>query len=128
MSQLRHISQQLGNNEIFSSFQKTCKERKGVESVHKELVEELQEQLASQIENNQKWRNETKNITERLEKRIMELKSDMNKIKNDNKSLVDKLKNANVKMREYRKFLESISSDVNKISNITLPEKNKSVR
>ncbi|XP_068907121.1 sodium channel and clathrin linker 1-like isoform X2 [Tenebrio molitor] len=108
--------------ETKSSFQQTCVEREVVESFHNQLVEELQEQLVSQTEINKKWRAETKNITEQLERIITELKTANNKMKQENRALNERLKEANLKMFEYRKFLEMISQDVTKITTITLPE------
>ncbi|RZC36122.1 sodium channel and clathrin linker 1-like, partial [Asbolus verrucosus] len=102
--------------------QQTSIERQEREASHNKIVEELKAQLLSQTEINKKWRTEAKNITERLEKRIIELKLTLNKVKTDNRTLTDRLKEANLKMYEYRKFLQMISQDVNKITSITLPE------
>lgn len=104
------------------SFQQTCIERQEMEAFHQQMVQELQEQLLSQTEINRKWRNETKSITEQLEKIITELKAANRVMKQENKVLTERLKDANMKMYEYRKFLEMISQDVTKITTITLPE------
>jgi dynactin complex subunit len=57
-----------------------------------------------------------------LERIITELKTANNKMKQENRALNERLKEANLKMFEYRKFLEMISQDVTKITTITLPE------
>ncbi|XP_044254488.1 paramyosin-like [Tribolium madens] len=114
--------------ETKNSFQQTCQERQEMETFHQQLVQELQEQLISQTEINKKWRAETKNITQQLEKIITELKAANNKMKLENKVLNERLKDANVKMFEYRKFLEMISHDVTKITTVTLPEINECAR
>lgn len=109
-------------NAAKDAFQQTCQERQKMEKVHNEIVRELQEQINLQTENNKKWRNETKIMTERLEKVITEQKTLNNKLKRENKCLNEKMENSNVKMLEYRKFLELVSQDVTKMTKNTFPK------
>ncbi|KAJ8952045.1 hypothetical protein NQ318_010955, partial [Aromia moschata] len=85
-----------------------------------EKIKALESQVGSLMEINKKWTSETKFIIENLEGVITDLKTEVQKLKVENKALKEKLKECVNKIGQYKTFMQLISQDVNKISSMAI--------
>lgn len=81
-----------------------------------EKIAQLQVQLESKDGINKKWSVETKAIVESLEKLVASLKRELNKSKKENKRLRSELEDQQNKFEQFKHFLQLITNDVDKIS------------
>lgn len=79
------------------------------------VFSELRQHLKLQISLNKKWKAEAKSIHDRLSRRIEELKKELTYSQNNNSKLSNRLKEAENKLEKYRKSLQTICKDMNKI-------------
>ncbi|KAJ8927180.1 hypothetical protein NQ314_020456 [Rhamnusium bicolor] len=87
---------------------------------YNDKIKELQAELESKTEFNKRWIKETKLITENLEKLISDLKIEIHRLRKENKNLREKLHECGNKIEQYKVFVQLVTKDVNKISNMTV--------
>ncbi|KAJ8984432.1 hypothetical protein NQ317_012495 [Molorchus minor] len=89
-----------------------------INSTHGAKFKEMESSIIALSEINMKWISETKFITENFDKLVAELKAEIQNLKGENKILQEKLKDCGDKIVQYKIFVELVTKDVNRISDM----------